>query len=131
MDKIVSLAITDTILDLSCTGTKSDCQRIGGAGGNSNADPVSNNHYDATFTLGTNAPELCKSLYTEEGKGDVDIQNFCKSPFKAIVEQCPFNGGKLASDCGDWTLQSCPLGGMCKIGEPSWHCKKDQNGVCV
>ena len=129
-DKIVSIAITDTLIDQFCMGTEPNWQRVGG--GSAQTEPAANNHYDATFTIASNAPELCKQLYTEQGKSNADVQNFCKSPLKAIAHQCIFNGRKVTSDCGEWTLQSCPLGGRCKIGEPGKHCQTDPgNNFCL
>lgn len=130
-DKIVALALPDTLIDQFCMGTEPNWQRVGGFGQPQTA-PASNNHYDATFTLASNAPDLCKQLYTEEGKPNAEVQNFCKSPLKAITHQCVYNGGKVTSDCGEWTLQSCPLGGRCKIGEPGQHCQTDPgNTKCL
>lgn len=117
-DKIVEIALPDVLIDGLCMGTNPNWRRVGGGMGQPQTAPSQNNYYDATFTLASNAPELCKQLYTEEGKGHVEVQNFCKSPLKAITHQCVYNGGKVTSDCGEWTLQSCPLTRTCNLGEP-------------
>ena len=97
-----------------------------------NGDSANKNHYGAAFTSEAKAPALCKLLYKEEGKSQPDVQNACIGPFKAIREACPFNGGQVKADCGVWTLQSCPLGGTCKVGEPGKHCQTDSgNTKCL
>jgi hypothetical protein len=129
-DRIISIAMTDERISRYCAGTDPNWQQVASSGGN--GDAANNNHYDPTFTLDANAPELCKLLYTEEGKSQPDVQNACTSPFKAIRDACPFNGGQVKADCGVWTLQSCPLGGRCKVGEPGQHCKTDPgNTKCL
>lgn len=117
IDKIVSLAIPDTIIEQNCVKTDPNWQRFGGAG-QPQTDPAANNYYFTIFKIASNPPELCKQLYTEEGKANVEVQNFCQKPFKEIRDRCEFNGGKVTSDCGEWTLQSCPIGKTCKVGEP-------------
>lgn len=123
-DKIVLLALPDVIIDPFCMGTEPNWMRNGDAGIQP-IIPATYNHYDATFTIASNAPELCKQLYTEQGKQDVEVQNFCQKPLKEIRNKCEYNGGRVKSDCGEWTLQSCPNGGICKVGEPGKHCQTD------
>jgi hypothetical protein len=130
-DQIVFLALPDFIIDPFCKGTEPTWMRNGDAG-QQPIVPASYNHYDSTFTIASNAPELCKQVYKEEGKNNVEVQNFCQAPLKAIRDQCKYNGGKVKSDCGEWTIQSCPNGGICKLGEPGKHCKTDPgNNFCL
>lgn len=118
-DRIISIAMTDERISRFCAGTNPNWMQVASSTGTQ--APADNNHYDPTFTLDANAPELCKLLYTEEGKSRPDVQNACTGPFRAIRDACPFNGGQVKADCGVWTLQSCPLGGKCKVGEPGKH----------
>lgn len=132
-DRVISIAMTDERISIYCAGTDPNWQQVTSYGGSEgNGAPANNNYYGPTFTLDANAPELCKLLYTDEGKSQPDVQNACTSPFKAIREACPFNGGQVKADCGAWTLQSCPLGGRCQVGEPDKHCKTNSgNTKCL
>jgi len=115
-DQIIKVANIN--VGSKCSGTTSTWQQVGGGGGDQTT-PANNNHYDSTFTLASDAPADCKNLYTSGSSPAV--QSACSLPIQAIIDACPFNGGQVSNACGLWTLQSCPLGGTCKIGNPGSH----------
>lgn len=83
------------------------------------SDPLCNNWYFGTFTTTEDAPEECGDIFVE-GKvlSEVGV-NLCTIPLEIIVYDCPWNGGEVRNVCGRFTLQSCPLGKECPVGDPS------------
>jgi hypothetical protein len=105
----VNQIICRATIDLKgrCSGNKEQWEQVGANGGPK--APASNNYYDTTLVRAQNAPADCSKLYMDA------------TPLQAIVDACPWNGGQVDNVRGTWTLQSCPLGEICAVGDLGKH----------
>lgn len=90
-----------------CNGTTADW---GVEGGDSSA-PSGNNHIESGYTVRPGAPDDCNQFY----KGNLTpLQvDLCAAPLQAIMDACPYDGGRVETVCGTSWLVSCILGGRC------------------
>jgi hypothetical protein len=117
IDQIIGLANID--LKARCSGNKEQWEQVGANGGPK--APASNNYYDATRVRAQNAPADCSKLYTDAIKDSQGLLALCTTPLQAIVDACPWNSGQVDNVSGTWTLQSCPLGEICAVGDLGKH----------
>ena len=96
-----------------CAGNQSDW-KAEGAGGPASA--AANNIISSGYTLAPGAPPECYDLY-KNGHSDY-VTLLCSAPLNQLVNDCPYNGGKISNACGEWWLQTCPFGVSCLIGCP-------------
>lgn len=105
------------------------------SGGANQASPVANNHYDAFFTKDENAPAECNNIFNNDHEKNPlsdSGANLCYPVLDAIIKACPWTGGEVRNICGTFAMQSCPLGGRCKQGNPLHFCKTDpDNSHCI
>ncbi|KAH6673426.1 hypothetical protein B0J14DRAFT_590761 [Halenospora varia] len=102
------LKITSPNVAALCNGTDANW-RLSGPGGSS---PAGNNFIKSGYTLRDDAPDDCKHFY----RGNLTpLQvDLCAIPQEALIDNCPYNGGKIQTVCGEWWVTSCVLSsGIC------------------
>ena len=96
-----------------CRGTNADWELVDGI------DPASAaaaNYVRSGYTLADDAPPECHNLYAQ-GHSDY-VTELCSAPLAQILNDCPYNGGKVTNACGEWWMQTCPLEETCPVGCP-------------
>lgn len=68
-------------------------------------DPPRIDYVEAGWVLDDNSPEACNELPTMEG--DSDAYWVCTVALDRIARDCPWNGGKISSQCGEFRLRGC------------------------
>ncbi|KAF8858343.1 hypothetical protein BDZ45DRAFT_802490 [Acephala macrosclerotiorum] len=62
-----------------------------------------NNGMYIFFNIPADAPPICQTPTPDRG-------TFCTTPLSSILAVCPNLGGKVNNVCGEWAVQTCPIG---------------------
>ena len=101
-------------IDDLCAGNNSNWYAEGF--GTDPAAAAENNYIKSGYTLAPNAPPECQDLYKNGHSEYVTL--LCSAPLNQLVNDCPYNGGKISNACGEWWLQTCPMEVSCHVGCP-------------